>query len=272
MNTPLTSNDVFLKAIEDNLFSAWAHLARLPQVDYRDEPESVRFLGGIPFPLCNSVMRADLAEAEIDGKIEETLSPFRERELPMFWWIGPATRPADLGSRLERHGLRYMDEAVGMAADLAADLPGGGGDPTVRIREVVDEKTLREWMDVFRVVFEVPEFVADFFAAAMRCVGFGSGSAYRHFIGDANGASASCSSLLFDGDVAGTYNVATLADFRSRGIGAAMSRAAMVEARERGCRLSVLHATPMGYPVYRKLGYREFCRIKIYSNVDNPHD
>ncbi len=268
---PASPGSAILRAIEANLFGAWAQLARSPQVDYRDEAEAIRFIGGIPFPLCNSVMRADLAPAGIDGKIEEILLPFRERNLPMFWWIGPSTKPADLEERLKGHGLQYMDEAVGMAVDLSASPPDGEKEMSVCIREVTGEDSLEDWLAVFRTVFEVPGFAADFFAAAMRNLGFGPDLPYRHFIGLADGVPAAVSSIFFSAEAAGIYNVATLADFRSRGIGTAMSRAAINEARMKGCRFSVLHATPMGIPVYRKLGYREYCRLKIYSNINDSH-
>jgi len=266
---PASSEFGMIGAIETNLFGAWAQLACLPQVDYRNEADAIRFISGIPFPLCNSVMRADLAPVGIDGKIEEILLPFRERKLPMFWWIGPATKPADLGSRLEKHGLQYLDETVGMAVDLSGFPVDAEKEMPVRIREVAGEDSLQDWLAVFRTVFEVPEFVVEFFAAAMRNLWFGPDLPYRHFIGLAGGMPAAVSSVFFDAEAAGVYNVATLAEFRSRGIGTAMSRAAMNEARIKGCRWSVLHATPMGIPVYRKLGYRECCRLRIYSNIND---
>lgn len=265
--SPASPGNAMLGAIEANLFGVWAQLARFPRVDYRDEAEAIRFIGGIPFPLCNSVMRAELSTAGIDGAIEQILLPFRERNLPMLWWIGPSTKPSDLEDRLAGHGLEYLNEAVGMAADLSVLPPDAERAMPVLIREVVDEDSLGDWLAVFRIVFDVPGFVVDFFAAAMRHLGFGSDLPYRHFVGLAGGVPVAVSSVFFGAETAGSYNVATLADFRARGIGTAMSRAAMNEARAKGYRWSVLHATPMGVPVYRKLGYRECCRLRIYSNI-----
>jgi GNAT superfamily N-acetyltransferase len=52
--------------------------------------------------------------------------------------------------------------------------------------------------------------------------------------------------------------VATVPEARGRGISGRLLARALVDARDQGLETSTLQATKLGYPVYEKLGYREF--------------
>lgn len=56
--------------------------------------------------------------------------------------------------------------------------------------------------------------------------------------------------------VAGIYDCWVLARARRRGIGSALTAAAARRAAAMGCGLAVLNATPMGTPMYRRVGFR----------------
>ena len=65
--------------------------------------------------------------------------------------------------------------------------------------------------------------------------------------------------------MAGIYCVSTAKPARRRGIGAAVTLAALLEARDLGHTIGVLTSSEMGYPVYRGLGFVEYCRIGLYE-------
>jgi predicted N-acetyltransferase YhbS len=65
--------------------------------------------------------------------------------------------------------------------------------------------------------------------------------------------------------VVGVLWVATAAEARGQGIGAAVTLAPLHAAREAGYRVGILHATPLGLPVYRRLGFRERCTMDIWA-------
>ena len=73
------------------------------------------------------------------------------------------------------------------------------------------------------------------------------------------------SASFFAAGVAGVYCVSTIVSARRRGIGAAITLAALREARDLGFTVGVLGSSEMGYPVYRKLGFEEYCRIGLYE-------
>lgn len=72
---------------------------------------------------------------------------------------------------------------------------------------------------------------------------------------------AACASLYLRGDRAGLYNVSTRADRQRRGLGTAVTRAALQTARARGARQVFLQC-PEGGPVealYARAGFRRVC-------------
>jgi predicted acetyltransferase len=78
-------------------------------------------------------------------------------------------------------------------------------------------------------------------------------------------------SLLFLAEgVAGIYFVATIPEARRRGIGFAITIKALKEAREMGYWVSILQASKMGEPVYRKIGFQEYCKISSYIWMNEP--
>ena len=92
------------QAVEANLFAFFQHLADWPRVEFHDDQECCWTLSDLPFPLFNSVMRARLPLDRADAMIDARIAACRSRNVPMLWWTGPSTMPADLGARLERHG------------------------------------------------------------------------------------------------------------------------------------------------------------------------
>jgi GNAT superfamily N-acetyltransferase len=63
----------------------------------------------------------------------------------------------------------------------------------------------------------------------------------------------------------GVYFVATLPQYRGQALARRLMLAALAEARERGCETSTLQASPMGEPVYERLGYQTPCRLHMYE-------
>ena len=66
-------------------------------------------------------------------------------------------------------------------------------------------------------------------------------------------------------DDCGIFLVGTIPDARGLGLSTALMRRALADATERGCRTSTLQASKMGYPVYRRLGYRDLGRAELWE-------
>jgi GNAT superfamily N-acetyltransferase len=79
-------------------------------------------------------------------------------------------------------------------------------------------------------------------------------------------APAGVAMVMHTGEMAGLYWVATLPEARGLGLAAACTVAATNLALERGARAVALQASPMGEPVYRRLGWREYGRLQRWSS------
>jgi len=89
----------------------------------------------------------------------------------------------------------------------------------------------------------------------------------QQFVGYIDGEPACCSMLLVTGEMAGIYWVGTLAGFRARGLGAAITAHAVEVGRKLGCTEACLQASDMGAPVYTRLGFRQ---LRAYAMFETP--
>ena len=84
------------------------------------------------------------------------------------------------------------------------------------------------------------------------------------FLGRLDGRPAATATLIRTDDVAGIYAVATIEDARRRGLGAAVTWAAISRAREWGSRAVILQASPMGLGVYEAIGFKTVVEYAVF--------
>lgn len=223
---------------------------------------------GLPSDSFNIVARARLADSEADRRIAEVVQHFRAANRPFAWWVGPASRPLDLESRLPRHGFRPAESELGMFMELR-DLPRKISHPEgLEIRRVSSPQDVADFAAVFAANWEpLDPAVLPFYSAAIpillepRC-------AMILFVGYFEGMPVSCSELFIDrsnGGVTGLYSIATRREFRRRGIGTVLTWAAAHEARRHGHSTVVLQPSDAGKGVYTRLGFKPCCHFTEYK-------
>jgi ribosomal protein S18 acetylase RimI-like enzyme len=213
--------------------------------------------------MFNVVHRARLSPGEADGAIAAVKQRYGEHDLPVLWWVGPSSRPSDLGRRLIAAGFQPAGETVGMALDLetsaATQLP-----ENLEIRPTTDDDSLETFARTMCLGFQMVESALEPSIELALAIGFGTEGPLINYLGYLNGRAVATSTLFLGAGVAGIYNVSTVAGARRRGIGTAMTVAPLLEARKRGYRFAVLTAAAKAQPMYERLGFAAACYFHEY--------
>ena len=250
------------EAIDRNACGWLDVLARQPGAERRDGG----VITDVPFSLCNSVVMPCWADEEADARIDEILEAGRERGVPQLWWTGQSCTPGDVFERLEARGVvSDVEPMPGMALALS-DLPPASATPVpggLRIEPVIDAAGLAAFAEPLGNAFGFPpDGLASVIAAFADFAASGVGDELHHWVGfDGKRPVAAASVLIRDG-VAGLYNVSTVEDARGRGFGAALSVAALRGAAEAGAANAILHASPSGFAIYERLGFKTLTTVR----------
>ena len=87
----------------------------------------------------------------------------------------------------------------------------------------------------------------------------------RLFTGRLDGRPVATSIAIRSGDVSGVYGVGTHESARRRGVGTAVTWAAVEAGRAWGCDTIVLQASDMGLPVYERMGFRTVVSYETFA-------
>lgn len=229
---------------------------RIPGFDGLVAPDVVLSSLGLPVARANSANAARFTAASADARIGEVIAWFEARGRPFVWHLGPADRPDDLQRRLADRGfVPGPDEMPGMVARLdalpALELPAGA-----TLERVGDLDAFRQWLDVLVAGFGMPAMMREAF---MQFGGLGFGPEMPEpLLARLDGRAVAVGLAVVAGGGLIISNVTTLPDARGRGLGRAVTLAAMQHGAAAGVPIAVLQATEMGRGIYRGLGFEDF--------------
>lgn len=236
---------------------------RLPGAVLHADEESSWIQTGLPGAKFNSVGWARFQPETIDRQIDAVLDCFRTRSLPIVWHVGPTTEPADLGDALLKHGMVFVEDEPGMALEIARMNNSIPVPSELSIEVVSNEDELYEWINVW--LFPMQDEIRRAHFLARRALWLESDRTLTCFVGRWEGKPVATSMLYLGKGVAAVHHVATLPEYRRRGIGSAMTLRVLHEARNRGYRVAVLTASSEGIGSYRRIGFHEYCSFRRYE-------
>ncbi len=265
--TDLAGLDTTLAAagLEANFAAIQALYARAAGGEVLDFGDVQFSASGLPARVVNAVNLARLTEDTAAGRIEAAKAFFGRFGVPFRWLFGPNSTPADLPERFGEAGLIALSNTPGMALRIPSMRDEPATVPGLEVREVADAADFEAWLEVCRLGFPFDDVTTSAWRGAHAPLGWGDRSPLHNYVAWLDGRAVAVSAVLYASGVAGIYNVGTLPEVRGRGIGRETTLAALRDARERGFEVAILGSSPMGVPVYSRIGFVEVCRIRHFG-------
>lgn len=258
------SDAALAKAVTENCYAVTPFSHGWKEAETYSDGSVEWVVTDLHFPPVNSAFHTNLKPEDVDSTIEKFKERGRAHKVPLQWYIGPETRPVNMGEYLSAHGFTSGGDGAGMAVDLykmneSEPVPAG-----LKIIEVKSGKNLKAWCYITCVAFGAPADAVPNFVKVIESY-FKYKMPVKFYLGILDGKPVSTSGYYLGEGVVGIYFVATLPEARKRGAAFAVTQKALVDGRALGYRVGILQASKMGEPVYRRMGFKEVCRVQSYQ-------
>jgi ribosomal protein S18 acetylase RimI-like enzyme len=205
------------------------------------------------------------AERRAARRVDEILATYRARHVPATFWLDERAREARVPQLLKSRGLSPSYRVPGFAFDLRRPIPRLTAPPPPRgltIGECDDFSIFDRFEHPFygRITTDLRRAEIE---TARRTAELRPKRVW-HLVATLRREPVGWASVSLAEGVAGIFDVGVTQRFRRRGIGTAVTRAAMQLSRKLGQRYVVLQASKAGAPVYRRLGFEEVCLLTTW--------
>lgn len=137
--------------------------------------------------------------------------------------------------------------------------------PALEVREVAAPEDSADFVATAAAGFNAPRAVFEAFCHPRLLA---ATQDYALYVGYSEGRPVATATRLTASRIAGVYNIATLPAYRGRGFGEAMTARATLDGLREGALASYLQATPMGFPVYRRMGFHHVLDYAMWEAED----
>jgi len=254
----LSKNEIS-EIIEESLSDYCFNVARSGNKPCGKE-RNISWVKTCPSVWPNFILNINFTEEKIGDQIEQVITQINTGDLPDEWIIGPKKNPVDLCEYLIKYGFVKKYEMSGMAIDLSKLDEKVSIPQNVRIQIVDNIELLKIWTEIVsNGLFKRGVIELCLFEDLLKDKNF------KFYIAFLDGIAVASSMLQISGDIATIDMVAILPECRRLGIGTAMTLMPLIDAHEMGYNIGVLQASQAGEPVYRKIGFEEYCRFGVFK-------
>ena len=246
----------------------WRDYGRGPGARMHETADLVWFSTACASPAGNRVLlaRSNHDDNSLDlGEIDRLAATERKH---FQWLVLRESEPDDLERHLKTRRAQRIGEVPGMVADTAS-VPSEAEIAGFRIERVEGVSQQRLWARLAAAASGWDEAAAAEFERLEASFGPAVYETRPRFIGYLDDKPVATSAMVLAAGVAGLYAVATLPMARRRGIGAEMTVAPLRTIDAGSWPHATLQASPVGLPIYERLGFRPICRFDLY--LQRPH-
>ncbi|HNA56000.1 MAG TPA: GNAT family N-acetyltransferase [Anaerolineales bacterium] len=251
-------------AIKTNWLNYHYAMWQSPKVELSISPYLNWLITDIPDYFLNLVVCTQLPEHGIETLVEKAMNHFEKNNVPRFmWFVEEGVQAENLKHHLAARGLTFRESfATKMAAHLEnlsenISMPKG-----LEIVPVENRTTLKQWIHLTSRGFGIPAEYEDTWCDIFDNTVFNA--PFRTYLGVLNGQPVGTAQLFTSAGVAGIYNITCAPEARCQGVATALTKTALLDARQLGYRVSVLQASQAGAKVYRKLGFQDYGNLSAF--------
>jgi ribosomal protein S18 acetylase RimI-like enzyme len=250
-----------------NFAEAMRDLSRRAGGTVHDDDGLLLFAGGHRLPvLVNGLMRTEpvLDAAEVLARARAFFAA-RGRG---FTVLIRAHADADLAAVAAAGGLVAMGEMPAMM--LQRRLADAVPPPGVDLRQVTTPDDVADYGQVMSAAYATQKMPTDVMPTLLNRVQTLRAPHIVAFVARLDGTPVAGAMTVVTHGVAGIYWVGTTPEARGRGLAELCTRAAGNAGFDLGGRVASLQASPMGEPVYRRMGYVEVTRYPYLVQFQPP--
>lgn len=253
------NDEVIVDSICRNMYAQYLRYGTTHTGSYNALPDVNLVRSGRP--VFNYILGANFEPEQARNRVPEVTEMVRGWHVNTLWQIGPEAILADVSDLASECGWLPISPCTGMAIKLDEPVPDVLLPDGLTISAVNDKESLRTWVEIYfsAAPDEYKEAVFDI----IRELGYGSHLPWTYYNGYISGKAVTSGMIFIEAGVAGLYYIGTLPDYRKQGIGTAMTNYLLKQAQAQGHNLIVLQATDMGANIYRRLGFEEYCSIRM---------
>jgi ribosomal protein S18 acetylase RimI-like enzyme len=253
------ADEELLRAMQANLIGHFSELHRTTTgMSVWDGRGCLAACSGLRCDTFNVIYAWETPDREA---LSNAMTLFRRDRLPFAVWFGPAAPPGGLAEQLD---LRESELVTGMTLTRElfrpAPLPSG-----LIVKRVVDSAGLSHYATIVAANWTPPDPSVLQFYELTRDAILTPGCPVHLFVGYLAGRPVAAAEAFINDTAGGIYGIATLASHRRRGIGAAISSAAVDDVFRSGCSLATLQASSDGQGIYSRLGFTPAGEFRVYQ-------